>query len=240
MVKDSSFTPSGFEVARSVRDAIAYDPRISAADVHPLVSGGVVLLRGTVRSNLAKHAADAAARNTAGAQGVTNQLKILPSPDWPDADTQARARLALEQDAYLRDSPISARVVAGRATIDGHARTAFQRGHATSLIASIEGVRDVDNQVVVSGPPLQRARGGNASSLEEAGQVGRDSIVAGAIRHGLRDDMLGAEVSAEVDRGVVSLNGVVQTTSDRVAATLRAYEAGAIFVDNRIRVRGLD
>jgi hypothetical protein len=51
--------------------------------------------------------------------------------------------------------------------------------------------------------------------------------------------MLGAELSAE-DRGVVTLHGVAQTTSERVSATLLGYEAGARFVDNRIRVRGLD
>jgi osmotically-inducible protein OsmY len=244
VIKGPAFAPSEFEVARTVRDAIAYDPRISAADVHPLVSGGFVLLRGTVRSNVAKLAAEAAARNTIGARGVTNQLKVLPSPGWSDADTQARAQLALRQDVYTRDLPISVSVTASRATIDGRARTAFERGHATQLIASIEGVRDVDNQIVVSDTSavhLLNGRRGDSESLREgAGQRGGDPDIPGAIRRRLLHSVLGAEVSAEVDRGVATLNGIVQTTSERVSATLCAYEAGALFVDNRILVRGLD
>jgi osmotically-inducible protein OsmY len=244
VIKSPAFAPSGFEVARTVRDAIAYDPRISAADVHPLVSGGFVLLRGTVRSNLAKQAAEAAARNTVGALGVTNQLKVLPYPGWSDADTQARAQLALRQDVYTRALPVSVAVTASKATLEGSAQSAFQRGHATRLIASIEGVRDVDNQVVVSHPaaasPINGIRGGKESFLEGAEQLREDADIAGAISRCLLDGMRGAEVSAQLDRGVATLNGIVQTTSERVSATLCAYEAGAIFVDNRIRVRGLD
>ncbi len=244
VVKGSSFIPSGFEIAGTVRDAISYDPRISAADVHPLVSGGLVLLRGTVRSNLAKHAAEAAARNTAGVRGVTNQLKVLPSPGWPDADTQARAQRALTHDAYTRVLPITVTVASGRATIDGRAPTAFERGHATKLIGSIEGVRDVDNRIVVSDlasvQALDGARRANGLSLVEVGAGGKGPHIASAIRQRLMNDMPGAGVSAEVARGIATLNGVVQTTSARVSATLLAYEAGALFVDNRIRVVGLD
>ena len=179
----------------------------------------------------------------AGALRVTNQLRVLPSPRRPDADTQYRAQVALRQDAYTETLPISVRVIASKATIEGRARTAFERGHATKLIASVEGVRDIDNQIVVSVPPMAHRLNGRRGSESFVGRVRpreEDPEIAEAVRRRLRHGRLGAEVSAEVDRGVATLNGIVQTTSDRISANLCAYEAGALFVDNRIRVRDLD
>jgi osmotically-inducible protein OsmY len=50
----------------------------------------------------------------------------------------------------------------------------------------------------------------------------------------------GTPLSLEVANGVATLNGTVDGIRQRVAATRAAYEGGATFVDNRLRVVHLD
>jgi hypothetical protein len=52
--------------------------------------------------------------------------------------------------------------------------------------------------------------------------------------------MDGGAISVEVFRGVATLNGTARSTAERMHAGLNAYGSGALFVDNRIRVRGVD
>lgn len=237
--------PVGYQIATAIGDAAAYDPRVSAADVHPLVSGTAVLLRGSVASEPARRAVQQIAEDTPGVAGVVNQLRIQPAQTVRDAQLLSRALDALGSNAYTRGLPISVAVTARKAIITGKVRTAFERRQATKLVASIEGVRDVDNDIEVGRfeAPHRALAPVTTSSVEAPSTPARgDQEVASAIERRLHANPLvdGSTIAVEVLRGIATLNGTVASTSARMATTLNAYEGGASFVDNRIRVDGLD
>jgi osmotically-inducible protein OsmY len=246
LVKGLAYTPSGLQAAMVVRDALSYDPRVSVADINPLVSGSFVLLRGTVRSASAKLAAEDTARHVPGVVDVTNQLQVRAAPPRDDALLEQDIVNALSWCAVTRGLGISVRVQAGKVTLGGQVESASQRRHATRLIASIEGVRDVDDLLRVArpGPPHPLYRGGsNRQPLPPStALLGSNDETAATIRRRLNTNPFvgGAAISVEVFGGIPTLNGTVQSTSQRMAATRSAYEAGAIFVDNRLLVEGVD
>lgn len=252
LVKGWSSRPSGFQIAMAIRDALAYDPRVGAADVHPLVSGELALLRGSVNTEAERLAAEETVRNTSGVADVTNELRTHWAPAANDTFLEQELRSTLSRSVVTRGLPISVTARGGKVTLAGEVGTALQRTHATRLVASVEGARDVDNALVVESSrrsqPLHGTtqRWNRTSSLLATDaprtHVLEDRELIGVLRGRMQASPLldGKPISLEVAGGVATLNGTVESIRQRVAATRTAYEGGATFVDNRLRVADLD
>ena len=64
------------DISKAIRKAFADDPRVGRPSPNLKVSDGIVTLKGDVRDNRAKAAAQADAKNTLGVLGVTNLLQV--------------------------------------------------------------------------------------------------------------------------------------------------------------------
>jgi hyperosmotically inducible protein len=115
------------------------------------------------------------------------------------------------------------------ATLNGEARTETDRDSALSLADNAPGVRDVVNNIKVA----------PASNFD-------DDIRIRAMRAIYRDPVLsryaidpGKPIRIVVDRGTLSLYGVVSSSADKQIAGMRAGQVfGAFHVQNNLEVAG--
>jgi len=247
LLRHDLFVQSDEAIAKAVRDAIAYDPRISAADVNADVHAGYVVLRGSVGNPLARSVAEELARNTVGVLFVKNELEVRPVEPLPDPELETRIRQAISRNPYTRGLAILVKVVAGKVLLGGEVPSAFQRAHATTLAASIEGVRDVDNEISVLNPKSgyvyhsffypygPYADGWYAMPAQP---IGPDSRIAEAVRTHLEWNPLvdSKSIDVRVESAKATLTGHVASSRERIAAAESAYEGGALVVDNQLQV----
>jgi osmotically-inducible protein OsmY len=247
LTKDKLLGKADPEIAEAIRAAAAYDPRLSAADLKISVDGGAVTLRGSVGTYSGKFAAEDLAHNTVGVTKVENQLAVRPSGAVADSTVQRAVQSALLWNPYTNAFDIDITVKSGVVTLTGEVDTAFSRATATDVSSSIDGVRDIDNNIKVKrkdlayayvpyhqpyGPYWGRSYDGPRSTTRS------DALIAQDIRNELKwspfvdlDD-----VEVRVEGGRAMLSGQVSAASEAQAATRNAYEGGAIEVENRLRI----
>jgi osmotically-inducible protein OsmY len=186
------------DLQNSVIQALALDPRVDEAAIGVSVRHGVVTLNGVVGSWTEKHAAGDAAHGVTGALDVANDIEIRPS--WiarrSEADIAEAVRHALEGDASVAQRAILSTVCdAGHVTLTGAVATLQQRDDAERVVANLDGVRLVTNQITVDAPGVA------------PGEL-RSSIRAALERH----------VAREADRIAIDVEGQTVVLSGRVAS----------------------
>lgn len=244
-LKHKLFTRTSSDIERAILAAVAYDPRVSAANLHVTVDDGRARLQGTVASVAARFAAEDVTRHTVGVISVQNDLSIKPVKQHSDADVQGAVRAALLWDPYTYSQAIAVKANAGKVTLTGTVRSRYERAEATDVAAGIEGVTDIDNALSIQrediayifdsyvfpyGPYWETWR----AIPNNAGHS--DSEIKRAIHDELAwNPLLEAnDVSVKVQHGHATLTGRVDSQSERIEATEEAYEGGAVAVDNRL------
>jgi osmotically-inducible protein OsmY len=213
---------SDAEIARAIRDALGYDPRVAAGDVSVAVEDGEVTLSGTVRVLRARLAAEEDARNTLGTERVRNLLKVRNGPPPDDGELAGRVEAALRADPWEQRHEFRVSVDRGRVTLEGRVDSSFDERRAEAIASGVEGVKDVTNRVEVA---EQRRR---LSDAELQAQI-RDELFWDA-----RVDE--AHVRVEVEDGVATLSGWVDDWRERGHAADNALQGGAIRVRNHLDV----
>lgn len=232
MRRSRTYEPkSDAEIRQAVKDAFAYDPRISRFDPEIEVNNGVVTLTGRVDSLRAKKAAEQDARNTRGVWQVKNHLKIWPtgvgpnSKPAPDADAEvARAvRAALARSPYVHQHEIAVTVNNYLVVLRGTVDSAFEKEKAAEAVLGVRGVADLINNL----------------SIERSWTPKEDWEIKQDIESELwwSPFIDSEDIAVSVADGVATLVGQVDTLRDRRIATENAYEGGARKVRNHLKVR---
>jgi osmotically-inducible protein OsmY len=218
-----------------------YDAAIQAKVAHQLssksefrnvqaaVEDGIVTLSGSV--DLYREKLDAAkkVRKAENVQGVRNLIAVN-GKSVSDAELAAQLDRKLYYDRLGYDNAfsfITASVANGVATLNGEARTEVDRDSALALVNSAPGVKDVLNNIKVA--PV--------SNFD-------DDIRIRALRAIYRDPVLSRyaidpakPIRIVVDRGTLSLYGVVDNAMDKQVAGIRASQVfGAFIVQNNLEV----
>ena len=232
MRRSRTYEPkSDAEIRQAVKDAFAYDPRISRFDPGIEVKNGVITLTGRVDSLQAKKAAEQDARNTRGVWQVKNHLKIWPagvgpsSKPAPDADAEvARAvRAALARDPYVHQHEIAVTVNNYLVVLRGTVDSAFEKEKAAETALRVRGVADLINNL----------------SVERSWTPKEDWEIKQDIESELwwSPFVDSEDIDVSVSDGVATLVGQVDTLRDRRIATENAHEGGARSVRNHLKVR---
>jgi osmotically-inducible protein OsmY len=219
------------EIKQAIKDAFAYDPRISRFDPDVMVNSGVVTLTGRVDNLMAKKAAEQDARNTRGVWQVKNHLKIWPTGFGPDtgpmlgADAEvARAiRAALARNPYVHQHEIAVTVNNHLVVLDGRVNSDFEKEKAAEVVSQVRGVAELINNLGVNRSWVPKddweIKQDIESELWWSPFVEKENIVVSVVD------------------GVATLTGEVDTLRERRMATANAYEGGARNVRNHLRVR---
>jgi osmotically-inducible protein OsmY len=211
------------EIRKAIKKTFTYDPRVQLYELDINVRGGVVTLSGIVDNLKAKRAAEKDALNTVGVVDVKNLLKVR----WPEPiDERALledVKLALKRSASLSRYDITPSITNGKVYLEGVVPTAFDKDLAEELIAGVEGVKAIGNNLVVNAPKQRKADWKILSALKER-----------LFWNPRIDSYL---IKASVDGGVVTLTGQVDTWRQRVVAETEALEAGAWRVRNHLKIK---
>ena len=124
--------------------------------------GNVVTLKGDVRSEKEKLAAEQLAVNTSGVRDVKNEIVVSapasegiditsggPTTAVSDAWINSRVRSLLTFSFDFPGSDVSVSTTNGKVTLQGYARTEKQKLDIAEVINDVAGVKAVDNQLLV-------------------------------------------------------------------------------------------
>ena len=210
------------DIQADVLAEMAWDPKVTVADIGASVKDGYVALTGTASTYATKYAATDAAFRVYGVKDVDNDIVVDPAAFGLRSDeqiaTDVRSMLAL--DLEVPDTRITVSVLDGMVTLSGDVDYFYQRDAAEDDAASIIGVRDVIDTIAV----LEQA-----SALD----IG-DQIAAAFARNGeLFDD----NVNVTTNGHSVTLSGTVRYWSEYDEAEDVAWMApGVTSVTNNVVV----
>jgi len=210
------------DIRADVLAEMAWDPKVTVADIGATVKDGYVTLTGVASTFATKYAAEDAAFRVYGVKDVDNDMIVDPAAFGLRSDEQIAAdvRSMLALDLEVPDTRITVSVLVGVVTLSGDVDYFYQRDAAEDDAASILGVRDVINIIAV----LEQA-----SSLDIANQ-----IAAAFARNGeLFDD----NVIVSANGHSVTLSGTVRYWSEYDEAEDVAWRApGVTDVTNNVVV----
>jgi osmotically-inducible protein OsmY len=151
-VRKTPAQSSDAEIARAIRDALRYDPRVASASVDPAVQGGVVVLSGVVDGPAAKAAAERTTRHVVGVWKVKNHLEVRPADVPENEDLEARVRDALRGAPLLADDADDIAVAADRGSVrlSGEVDSRYEKFRATDVVSRIKGVTAIQNRLAVA------------------------------------------------------------------------------------------
>lgn len=211
------------QIQSDVMAELAWDPAVNFADVGVAVHDGVVTLGGSVATYLQKVAVERAARRVAGVRGIALDLDVRldPGHERTDHDIAQAALQALRWHSLVPEGQVRVEVEDGWVTLVGEVDWGYQSASAEQCVHPLLGVKGVSNAIRIR----QRA---NPVEL-------REDIAAAFTRHAQRE---AHRIRVEVDGGVVTLSGTVDSLAERDAAMGTAFAAkGVTRVVDRIEVR---
>ena len=141
-----------------VKTALAGDSALAARNIEVETRDGVVQLSGFVDSEDQRTAALMRARSVQGVQEVRNDLSLRDDTRPADravADTviAAKVRDSLKGADLSSDSDVNVEVSKGVVQLSGFVSTPQEKARAGDLASSVEGVRDVENQIALTDEP---------------------------------------------------------------------------------------
>ena len=214
--------PSDGDIARAVRDAMFQDPRVRSFDVRVQVRAGAVTLSGPVGNLAAKRAAEENARHTVGVRTVNNRLQVRPTDEARDETIADRVRQRLRDNPVMDRHDITVSVQNGVVSLSGVVDNPIERQTAEDMAGQVGGVLAVTNRLITNGAQPARTDEELKTSIED--QLWWSPFVD--------ED----HVHVEVQQGIATLTGTVDTPWERNVAEENAREGGARKVTNRLRV----
>jgi osmotically-inducible protein OsmY len=238
-------------IENAVIDAMRYDPRVLSFEVTPEVApdGTTLILRGMVDNLKAKRAASQDARDTVGVQRVDNRIDVRPSIRISDQKIESKVKSAILRDPYLESYAMNVDVTNGVVKLHGTVDTYFEKAEADDVASRVEGVIMIDNNLGVQQdyqPYICDPYVDNRYLYDNNWSFYRPSLVSKSdrrIKADIKKELFWSpfvnedDVKVDVEKGVATLTGTVDSWSESNAAVNNAYEGGAIYVDNELDVR---
>lgn len=240
------------EIQSAVEAALRQDPRVSGGRATVRVDRGMITLAGVVDSLRAEKAAESDARNTVGVQRVFNYLKVRASEHGTDEDLSRTISAALTRSPVTDDLGISVKAKNGKVWLTGSVDTFFEKSEAERIAQGAAGVSAVYNRLQVQLPeqtyhdyvydPLWDYDPFYRGDRHAFGSDARPYASDQQIQSDIKDELFwspfvdGDDVEVSVRNGVATLSGTVEDWSEYRAAADNAYEGGALFVVNHLKV----
>ncbi len=145
-----------------------------------------------------------------------------------DTTVQASVKAALADSDAVKASEINLETYEGEVQLAGFVATDAEKAAAATIASRVDGVKSVDNSLVVSAPG------------RSAGQTLDDQTAETKIKAALLGDevVAGHEVNVEVRRGVALLSGFAETSEQKSrAGTLAGQVKGVSDVRNAVIVK---
>lgn len=233
------------EIRDAVIRALRYDPRVLQEHVEITVRDGVVALNGVVESPSAKRSVEQDTINTTGVIRVNNGLELRAGLRDDSAISQLIGN-ALRGYGLTPQNDISVEVNNGSVRLIGDVHTASAHWQAEEVAMAVRGVADVRNEMTINGqrPVLLTRLYGFSSELDRMVTTDDEPLPTDReIYDGVQSEIFWSpfvdseDVTVEVDDGVVTLSGYVDSGREYQAAQVNAFQGGALSVNNELMLR---
>ncbi len=210
------------EIKEAVRNALSYDPDIVADNITISVKEGVVHLGGIVDNLQAKKEAKQDAENTVGVWKVNNVIKVRPKGGRSINEIANDLRDAIREDSYLEKHEILVTVHDHTAYLNGKVDSRFEKRHAVETAWGIEGITEVKDKIIVGSEWVGESDWEIETDIES--ELWWSPYVDSE------------NVKVDVENGVATLTGTVDTWTERKKVAENAYEGGAKDVVNNLYI----
>lgn len=221
------------KIESSVRKSYVFKTYLKDDAIKVKSLDGKVTLSGTVSSESHKTMAEETANSLPGVTGVNNQLNVAGSPVNASSDAwigeRVKAMLLFHRSVSYMDTDVS--VADGKVTLRGKANSKAQRDLTTEYARDVNGVKDVENLMVVPDPePLVHKT--RAQVLDDASITSQVRMVL-RYRHGVDP----YDTKVVTNKGVVTLTGTALNQAEIDLVTKRISDIrGVKEVDNKMTV----
>jgi osmotically-inducible protein OsmY len=227
---------SDSDIHTDVVQSLAVDPVTELFEIDVSVSDKVVTLKGQVDSYIEKQSAGRVAKSISGVKEVENLITLDYKTNRPDTDFASDIIAALAWDTLVDDALINVSVKNRKVVLKGTVGSAAEKTQAI-LHAWIPGVKELDAS------QLNVGRWARDKDLRDKKYVSKsDDEIKDALDAALLYDprVLSSKVNTQVDSGIVTLTGRVNSLSAKQAAAQDARNTvGVIRVKNQIKVSPL-
>ena len=201
------------QLQNDVLEQLRWEPGVNSADIGVTVKSGVVTLSGKVNSLAKKSAIEKAVKRMQGVKAIALDVEIeIPGCETrTDSDIALAAENALKWDVLVPSNQIKLTVFNGFITLEGDVDWHFQKMAAEQVVGRLEGVRGVDNLIVIK-PKV--------APLEV-----REKIEAALKRNAAID---AENIKVMADGGTVTLSGNVGSWTEVDEAELAAWAAPGV------------
>ena len=141
-------------ITAKTKIALAADGRVKGRQIEVETTQGVVMLRGKVDSDAAKHAAGDITKMLDGVKTVKNDLEVVaPSKreavEEKDEAVTARVKEHFAKDAHLKKADIAVQTNAGVVSLTGEVKDIMTSANASWTAWFVTGVKSVKNDLTV-------------------------------------------------------------------------------------------
>lgn len=169
----------------------------------------------------------------------TASISAQADNEWQDEARDAwihgSAQTSLMLNTNLNAFNISSSVEDGVVTLEGEVETSTDKALAEELVEGIDGVRRVNNELSVRNEDDDDDDNGGVRATLNDGRI----FTVLKSRLLMSGDVSGRDIEVEVDNGVVTLNGEVETRAERdLAVEMARNTNGVEDVRDNLRVRG--
>jgi osmotically-inducible protein OsmY len=223
-------------IKTDVVQSLAADPVTELFEIDVSVDDSVVTLKGEVNSYIEKQAAGKVAKSVSGVKEVKNLILFDHKTSRSDADFAIDIKKALAWDTLVDDGLIQVSVKKRKVELKGTVGSAAEKTRAISH-AWLPGIKEVDADL------LKVDRWARDKDMRaEKYLLKPDDKIKEAVDAAISQDLrvLSTRVDTQVDNGLVTLTGKVNTLSSKQAAAQDARNTvGVIRVKNQIKVTPL-
>ncbi len=153
MAKEKALINDSWLTAKT-KIALAADARVKGRQIDVETTKGVVMLRGKVDSDAAKHAAEDIAKKLDGVKSVKNDLEVVaPSTreavEDKDEAITARVQTQFAKDSALKKADIAVQTNAGVVSLTGEVPNIMTSANASWTAWQVKGVKSVKNDLTL-------------------------------------------------------------------------------------------
>ena len=233
---------SADDVEQAVRQQLRWRPFVDAETIEVDVDDGHAFLEGSVRTLHAKREARRTAAAVSGVDRITNLIRVRPELPRSESELAERIDKAFARDAIVNGFQVEAEVDGRTAILTGHVDNTYQRQHANELVAEIEGITQITNLLKIDDssatyePYFDYDYGYDAGTdyelpLHPDDDPPYESDLS--IHEDIRDELYWSpyvdseDITVEVEDGIATLSGEVDSYDEYLDARINAYEGGA-------------
>ena len=220
-------------ITKDIEDAFFTDPATESYEIDTTVSNGVVTLKGSVESWQEKSLAELVAKGVRGVREVKNSIDVTYPKERTDHEIKADVAGRLKWDPWVNDAFIKVTVNRGTVMMKGTVGSLSEKWRATAK-GWVTGTKHVKDDLKVRtwrSPAMRRKTPIQYRTDEEIADAVEDAFV-------YDPRVLSFDVKAEVEKGVVTLSGVVNSLSAKSAAQETAKNTIGVYrVKNFVKVR---